>query len=209
MKGVCSGSKFSPSSESMGQSCSEPGSDCQAPGYPCSGRGNVCDYLLCKPPSWRRKKKGGENGRERQFRQGLCVCVCTGRRDYAHAFLCMCIMCVCVLWLCVYSVFWWRNVLWYTWQQGGNCLCLDKLAWLLSLCLQNVQEQEKIKTLLIIISICGMHFSREGDFYLKTLVRGLRPTQCYCIFQQQTRPQGGMTWRIVEDETNYKTEQNQ
>ncbi|KAI9531812.1 hypothetical protein NQZ68_038205 [Dissostichus eleginoides] len=39
-EGVCSGSKFSPSPESMGQSCSEPGSDCRAPGYPCSGRGN-------------------------------------------------------------------------------------------------------------------------------------------------------------------------
>lgn len=57
-EGVYSGSKFSLSPESTGQSCSESGSDCRAPGYPCSGRGNVCDYLLCKPPSSRRKNEG-------------------------------------------------------------------------------------------------------------------------------------------------------
>ena len=58
-----------------------------------------------KPPSWRRKKKGGGgggNGRERQFRHGLGVCVCTGRRDYACAFLCMsvCVCCDCVFVVC-------------------------------------------------------------------------------------------------------------
>ncbi len=102
MKGVCSGSKFSPSPESMGQSCSEPGSDCRAPGYPCSGRGNVCDYLLCKPPSWRRKKRGGGMDGKDSFDRD-CVFVCT----LAGGIMCMQV-CVCqrVLWLCVYRVFW-------------------------------------------------------------------------------------------------------
>ena len=102
MKGVCSGSKFSPSPESMGQSCSEPGSDCRAPGYPCSGRGNVCDYLLCKPPSWRRKKRGGGNGRERQFSTGtVCLCVRWQEELCACRFcVCMCVCCDCVFIVC-------------------------------------------------------------------------------------------------------------
>lgn len=97
VKGVCSWSKFSPSPEPVGRSCSEPGSDCRAPGYPCSGRGNACDYLLCKPPNWRRKKRGGGSGRERQFDRD-CVCVSAGRRDYVLVCVCVCecVRCNCV-----------------------------------------------------------------------------------------------------------------
>lgn len=80
-------SKFSSSPESMRQSYSEPGSDCQAPGYPCSGRGNVCDYLLCKPLSWRRERggKGGVLDGKDSLSRDWCVCVLSGGRDNVHA----------------------------------------------------------------------------------------------------------------------------
>lgn len=58
-EGSAVGLNLAPVQKSMGKSCSESESDCRAPGYPCSGRGNVCDYLLCKPASKRRKKRGG------------------------------------------------------------------------------------------------------------------------------------------------------
>lgn len=66
---------LAPVPEPAGQSCSGPASDCRAPGYPCSGRGNVCDYLLCKPQSRRRKTRvGGMDGKD-SFNGG-CVFAC-------------------------------------------------------------------------------------------------------------------------------------
>lgn len=89
---VCSASKFSPSTESMGKNCSEWESDCRAPGYPCSGRGNVCDYLLCKPASWRRKKRGGGMDSKDSLSSN-CVFV----RALAGGIMCMQVrVCVCV-----------------------------------------------------------------------------------------------------------------
>lgn len=86
VRGICCRSKFSP--ESIGHSYRGSGSDVWAPGYPCSGRGNVCDYLLCKPPSWRRKKRGGGMDGKDGF-DCNDVCLSSGRRGYVHAALCM------------------------------------------------------------------------------------------------------------------------
>lgn len=48
-----------------------------------------------------KRGEGGTDGKD-SFRQGLCVCVCAGRRNYAHAgFVCVC---ACVVIVCLSCV---------------------------------------------------------------------------------------------------------
>ncbi|XP_068161177.1 transmembrane protein 204 isoform X1 [Antennarius striatus] len=83
-----------PRPESMDNSASKPASDCRAPGYPCSGRGNVCDYLLCKLPSYRRKKRGGGmDGKDSFNRDCVLVRALAGKTLYGLVCVCVVIMC--------------------------------------------------------------------------------------------------------------------